>query len=227
MAIIKKTFTYSLPDDYLAQTNTEEKTAEWTYEGPDKLYVFIENETGLLRISSSFIPTKETEEEAEGARVRAGLDHTAVLLDVNNSDLDALVASLYIGKDTGRSAGYPQKEYKIDGVTYYERPEPTSPDHTYQASEIYYDLESGAWKTPFKWLQPWITIEQHTSVRDSILESAISGLDDPELSEEVLAKMPEYIEKLKNTYIKFAGWAPHMIPFPDDPRTEAIEGFTW
>ena len=36
---ITKTFTYDIPDEYLAQTNSNGDTATATYTGPDKLYV--------------------------------------------------------------------------------------------------------------------------------------------------------------------------------------------
>ena len=45
MAKISKIFSYNLADDYLAQTNDLQKTALWTYNGPDKVWVFIDNET--------------------------------------------------------------------------------------------------------------------------------------------------------------------------------------
>lgn len=224
---ITKTFTYNLPDDYLAQTSELGLTAEWTYEGPEKLFVFVENETGNLLFSQSFIPTDGSEEIEAGAVLRAGLDTTAVLLTPGTNDDHALVASLYHAIDTSRSAGYPQKEYKIDGVTLYERPDPTSPDHTYEPTEFKYNLETGEFVKPYTWKKPWITMEQHVAVRDAILAGAKEDLENGDLSEEVKAKMPEYIEKLEQTYEKFAGWQVHMIPFPDDPRTPQIDGFTW
>lgn len=225
MATIKKTFTYALPDDYLAQTSDLGLTAEWEYEGPDKLFVFVRNEDGDVLFPQSYIATNGTEEEAAAAALRAGIDSTALLLTPGENDDHALIASLYMPKDTSRLSGYPQKEYKIDGVTLYERPDPTSPDHTYDIEGIKYDFGTGKFELP--WMKPWMTMELHMTVRDSILEGAKADLESGSLDEEVAAKMPEYIEKLENTYEKFAGWEPHMIPFPDDPRTPQIDGFTW
>ena len=43
--IISQTFTYDLPDDYLLTTNNLKKTGTWTYNGPDKIWVFVNKET--------------------------------------------------------------------------------------------------------------------------------------------------------------------------------------
>ena len=43
MANITKTFTYALPDEYVAQTSDLNLTAEWTYEGPAFMWVFVDN----------------------------------------------------------------------------------------------------------------------------------------------------------------------------------------
>ena len=40
MATIRKTFRYDLPDEYLSQERKLGLQAEWTYEGPDKVWVF-------------------------------------------------------------------------------------------------------------------------------------------------------------------------------------------
>ena len=39
MANITKTFTYDLPDEYLAQTNADGNTASWTYEGLSLIHI--------------------------------------------------------------------------------------------------------------------------------------------------------------------------------------------
>ena len=44
--IIEKDFTYNIPDDYLAQPNNDNKTAEATFKGPDKIKIFVDKDTG-------------------------------------------------------------------------------------------------------------------------------------------------------------------------------------
>lgn len=230
MAKITKTFTYALPDEYLAQTNELGKTGEWTYEGPEYMYVFVKNDTGLLAPSQSFVPAKDAESSAEEARIRAGLDQTAVLLDIANNDTDALIASCFTSKDTGASAGYPQKEYALeDGTVYYSRPEPTAPDHTYDVNNISYDFETGSWQKPFPWFKPWITIEQHMQARDAAITGCKESLATfgEDLTPEQIVKAEAFIAEMEDLYEKFAGIEPHMIPFSDDPFLGLIEGYNY
>lgn len=220
MAKITKTFTYALPDEYLAQTNEEGLTGEWTYEGPSHMYVFVNNETGLLSFSQSFVPSKNADAEREQARIRAGLDQTAVLLDIANSDIDATIASFYVTKDTGASAGYPQKEYKLeDGTVYYSRPNPTAPDHTYDVNNIRYDLAAGQWVTPFPWFKTWIDMDQHKAARDGAVAGAKARLEEAgdNFTPEQIVATQEFIAEMEDLYVKFDGIEPHMIPFPLDP----------
>lgn len=230
MAKITKTFTYALPDEYLAQTNELGKTGEWTYEGPAYMYVFVKNDTGLIAPSQSFVPAKDAESSAEEARIRAGLDQTAVLLDIANNDTDALIASTFVPKDTGVSSGYPQKEYKLeDGTVYYSRPEPTSPDHTYDVSNISYDFETGSWQKPFPWFKPWMTMEQHVSARDAAIEGSRFTLNElgENLTPAQIVEIESFITEMEDLYEKFAGVEPHMIPFPNDPTMGLIEGYDY
>ena len=54
--IIEKDFTYNIPDDYLAQTNNDSKTAEATFKGPDKIWIFVDKDTGKST-RSRLLPT--------------------------------------------------------------------------------------------------------------------------------------------------------------------------
>jgi hypothetical protein len=235
MANITKTFSFPQPDEYLAQTNELGLTAEWTYEGPSHLWVFVQNETGLLQVAQSFIPAKNAEDRAEEARVRAGMDQTAVLLSPGESDLDATLASIYISKDTGESTGYPQKEYAFpdghpnEGEVYYKRPDPQGPDHTYDVSNIQYDLEAGTWATPFPWFQPWITLEQHALARDNSVAGAVGRLEEmrANLTPAQIAATEDFILEMEDLYNKFEGIAPHMIPFPEDPTAHLKEEYDY
>ena len=78
-----KTFTYKLPDDYLAQTDNDGLTSSWTYEGPRWLFVFVDKASGKLQISQSCIGFNRQPgtEDIEHANVRAGIDQIAVQID--------------------------------------------------------------------------------------------------------------------------------------------------
>jgi hypothetical protein len=216
---ITTSFTYNLPDEYLAQTSELNKTATLTYSGPHKLFVFVDRETGLLQIPQSFMPSSGKAEEIEIANIRAGLDKVAVLLSPLESNLDALIASFYIGVNTSPESGHPQKEYALDdGTVYYSRPDPTSPDHTYDTTQIYYDLENGNWKTPFPWKLPHITMEQHVIARDSIVAGTQNDLDENGhlYTQEMKDAVQEFIDGLMSCYDVYENAEAHMIPFPAD-----------
>lgn len=218
---ITKTFSYDIPDEYLAQTAKLKKKATATYNGPDKMFVFVSKEDGLLHTSQSFVPTSGKPSEKESVDIRAGIDQVAVLLNPAENELDALIASFYIGIDTTPESGYPQKEYALeDGVVYYTRPDPTSPDHTYEVSQIKYDLENENWITPFPWKLPHINMEQHMSARDGILSATEFDLAENGnlYTEKMKDVLLQYIDELKNCYEKFKDIPAHMIPFPTDPK---------
>ena len=238
-----KTFTYKVPDDYLAQTDALGLTASWTYEGPRWMFVFVDKASGKLLPSQSCMAfnRQPNSGDIEHANTRAGVDEIAVLIDMNSpTDEEAIIASIYFGKDTGKAAGYPQKEYKIagDDTVYYERPDPISPDHAYAADEIEYDQAAGAWKSPLPWFKPWITMEQHKAARDTLVADAQANLDaeatenggQGNLTDQQRAALTAFIGELNGIYTKFSaadGWGPHMIPFPDDPRTPWIDGYDY
>ena len=238
-----KTFTYKVPDDYLAQTDALGLTASWTYDGPRWLFVFVDKASGKLLPSQSCMAfnRQPNSGDIEHANTRAGVDEIAVLIDMNSpTDEEAIIASIYFGKDTGKAAGYPQKEYKIagDDTVHYERPDPISPDHAYAADEIEYDQAAGAWKSPLPWFKPWITMEQHKAARDGLVADAQANLDaeatenggQGNLTDQQRAALQAFIAELNGLYTKFPaadGWGPHMIPFPDDPRTPWIDGYDY
>ena len=55
---IRKTFQYDLPDEYLSNESTLGLKAEWTYEGPEKIWVFVDYNQGiplgLSNVTSTF-----------------------------------------------------------------------------------------------------------------------------------------------------------------------------
>lgn len=212
-----------MPDEYLAQTNDLGLTGEYTYEGPAYMYVFVRKDTGLLQASQSFIPSKTADDRKEEATVRAGLDQEAVLLDIANNNVDAIIASFFVTKDTGEATGYPQKEYALeDGTVYYKRPDPQPPNHTYDQTEIYYDFETKSWVQPLPWFKPWMTMEQHQAARDGAVLGARARLEEAgdNFTAEQIAAIEGFIAEMEDVYEKFAGVEPHMIPFPIDPSVE-------
>ena len=111
-------------------------------------------------------------------------------------------------------------------------------DSAYAADEIEYDQAAGAWKSPLPWFKPWITMDQHQAARDTLMADAQAVLDaeatenggQGNLTDQQRAALTSFIAELNQLYTKFPaadGWGPHMIPFPDDPRTPWIDGYDY
>ena len=231
MAKISKEYTYNLPDEYTKQTSDLGLTATATYEGPEFLYVFVDAATGKLLPAQSCMPVRNETEDAENAQIRAGLDERAILLRPKTSNTDAIIASVFFHTDTGKDAGYPQKEYKLPGETeaYYERPDPQLPDHTYNVDEIEYDFSAGEWKEPFPFMEVWITMEQHKAARDGILKGAqdfLAGQRANLIASQVTA-IEAFITEMEGVYTKYDGIDAFMIPFPEDPTLGLLENYDY
>lgn len=235
MANITKTFTFALPDEYVAQTSDLNLTAEWTYEGPAFMWVFVDNATETLQTSQSFMAVKAAGDLQEVANIRAGVDQRAVLLSPATSDVDATIASMMVTKDTGKASGYPQKEYKFPadhanaGEVYYERPDPQAPDHTYDSTAIKYDFTNNEWVTPFGWLQPWVTMAEHKASRDSVVADSTAKLADlrSNMTADQITAAEAFIAEMENIYVKHAGIEPFMIGFPPNPLAELVEDYDY
>ena len=235
MANISKPLTYNLPDEYTKQTSDLGLTGSFTYKGPEYLWVFVNGETGALQAGQSFIITTNPTKDEEQANVRAGLDQKAVLLRPNTDGTDLLLASILIGQDTGKAAGYPQKEYKFPaghakaGEVYYERPDPQQPNHTYAVEEIKYDLTNDGWVTPLPWFKPWMDMENHKSARDGAIAAdkmfyaEIKG----NMTADQITAADAYLAAMESLYTDFDGVEPFMIPFPTNPMAELIEDYDY
>ena len=231
MAKISKEYTYNLPDEYTKQTSDLGLTATATYEGPEFLYVFVDAATGMLLPAQSCMPVRNETEDAENAQIRAGLDERAILLRPKTSNTDAIIASVFFHTDTGKDAGYNQKEYKLAGETepYYERPDPQLPDHTYNVDAIEYDFSAGEWKEPFPFMEVWITMEQHKSARDGILKGAQDFLaaQRSNLIASQVTAIEAFITEMEGVYTKYDGVDAFMIPFPEDPTLGLLENYDY
>lgn len=235
MANISKPLTYNLPDEYTKQTSDLGLTGSFTYKGPEFLWVFVDGATGALLSGQSFIPTSNPTRDEDQANARAGLDEKAVLLRPNTDGTDLLLASIIIGQDTGKAAGYPQKEYAFPagharaGEVYYERPDPQQPNHTYAVEEIVYDLTNDSWVTPFPWFKPWMTEEAHKEAHDGVLEGDKLFLAEirGNMTPTQITAAEAYIAAMESLYTDFAGIEAFMIPFPPNPMAELIEDYDY
>jgi hypothetical protein len=134
-----------------------------------------------------------------------------VLVDAN---VDPCIASLmhneYIYGDLVHTV-----EQLPDGNT-YGHPDPIPPDHTYELTEIQYDVEKGEFVKPYPWKQPHMSWEELIRVRDIALhisDSKLLNASTPELK----TAWQEYRQKLRDLPTLMAGIDPWKVIIPDEP----------
>jgi hypothetical protein len=220
MANITINFEYDLPDEYLHQTATKGLKAQWTYTGPEKIWITVNRETGILEFSAGWHEDDGTEATENFMNTLAGLGRKAILLDARQ---EPLIASIFV--DRRSQVEFPQKEYKLQGdnKVYYTRADPTLPDHTYEVAEIKYDLDANRWIKPFPWKKPHITMENFERARLSIIDGVSRDIADSATPADLKIKLLAYKAEMEGIPAKFAGWDAWQIPFPDDPRVEPLD----
>jgi len=219
MADIKKTFEYDLPDEYLSQTNNLKLKGTWTYEGPEKIYVFCDKNTNKIKLDSSYRVHNDdtTQEEHDNyLDILSGVELYHAPIEFENDPL--LLAAL---TTEPLASDLPQKEYRLtpDGEVFYSRPDPTTPSHTIELSEVEYDPEKKEWKKPFSWKKPHITTEQFERSYNNILTTS-EEVDTSSFTKTQKTKWNTYLSEFKNLPEKFKDYweTPWMVPFPIDPR---------
>lgn len=190
MNTIQKTFTYDLPDDYLYQTNELGKTAEWTYIGPDKLWIFIDKESNLYtnRCLTDF---------DHGGEIPVPIDQYRICVDCN---LEPLLCTLLYEKQSPHAIDPGTLDQHIeelpDGLT-YQRPLNPVPDHTYELFEIMFDPNTNNAITPFPWKKPHMTWEGIRQWRNLKLDHS-DDRDHEYMPESLRTEWQEYRQKLRD-----------------------------
>ncbi len=206
--IITKTFSYPLPDDYLYLTNSQNKTGSYTYTGPDKVWVFINNETKKLDSGLHYT------ERDDGEDIPTPAGYTKVCVDANT---DPEILSILWQGDNDYSRLPTKVENLPDGST-YTRPDPTPPDHTFELMDCEYDLEAKAWKKPLPWKKPHMDWDGIRKGREGLLRESDLILSTKVLTDEQKAQLEEYRQKLRDIPSLFEGIDPWKVPFPDMPE---------
>ena len=219
---IKKKITYDMPDEYLAQTSDLGLTGEWDYDGPEKIYVFIDKETNKMVPHYSFRIHKDevTQEEMDTEMdVVTGLDcyHAPVEFDKDPLLLAALADDAKLAVDL------PQKTYTLPGETepFYSRPDPLQPDHVIDLGDIEWDPTKNEWKKPFPWRKPHIIREQFEAAHAGILAQT-KAISTSKFTASQKTRWNAFVTEFENVTTKFADYldTPWMIPFPNDPRLD-------
>lgn len=225
MSKIRKKFRYNLPDEYLSQESKLGLKAEWTYDGPDKVWVFVDYKTNKILARESYreIDDQDPQKQYEFLEMYTGLNSYPVLITF---DEDPLLLSA-VAQLPPLASTLPQKEYRLPGSeeVFYSRPNPTTPDHTIELADCEYDPEKKEWKKPYPWKLPHITKDQFLMGHSGILADAKRVRTEAELNEwteEQIAKWDAYIVEFEGVLDKYADYleTPWMIPFPVDPRLD-------
>lgn len=210
MAKIQKTFTYDVPDDYLHQTRTLNKIGVWTYDGPDKIWAFVDKETNKLTCEF------KTPEE-DGADYPTPLHLIKVEIDCNENPL----LPCLLGADEVRDYNLlDQHEETLPDGTVYVRPLVPPPDHTYEVTDIVYDPISETFKTPYPWKQPHMSWEEIRKWRNRVLASSDTMIID-DVPSALKAKWEEYRQKLRELP-QVHGAAPGELPDTDPWKIKPV-----
>lgn len=227
---VEVNFTYDIPDRYLEQEATEGKTGTFTYVGPQKIYVFVDNETSKIQVNmDAWAYDEENPTQHDEIILFCGRSHTPVLIDATEQPLLATL----IWMDGEPHENYPCKAWRdpdTNEVLYWET-DPLVPDDAYDQENIMYDFDKKEFVRPFPFERPGMTQEEWDSHRQHLINTTnddLSGatLTDPANADQ-RAKVVAYRDALENIWTKFPyadGWRHWHIPYPKHPFGDAAEG---
>ena len=221
---ITQQFTYALPDDYLAQTNADGNTATANYNGPDKIWIFVDQDTGRSDTSRLVLTEEENGETYPVPEDQFKIEVNCATDPVLCSLFDAQVEWDTVVGQTNIVVDLP------DGTT-YERPDPTDVDHTYELDECVYNKDGtltdgvytgGTWT--MSWKKPWSSWDQLIIVRNNMLTGSDSKIAD-DMPAEVKEKWTTYRQKLRDLPALFKHgeadeFPAHMVNFPVEPGAD-------
>ena len=207
MATIRRVFSYTLADDYLAQTAELNKSAQWTYVGPDEFWIFLFKDSGKPRCYNFF--TKEM----NGDTIPTPED--CIKYHVN-ANVEPLLATLIGASENVDGNSLPQYSEVLPNGETYSRPRDPMPDHTYEINDMYYDFASQKWVLPFK--KTWVEWPDLLQRRDVDLERVTLKLRKVEdLPTNMIAQLEEYKSALENLETTWAGVAAYKVWMPVAP----------
>ena len=185
---IKETFPLEMPDYYLSQERTKGHVADWTYEGPRRVAVYIYRDTNLLAWNHSYQALSDKndpdyqKEQWEFLEIHAGLDKYPVELTFEK---DPLLLAAFVQSGVLQEEIPLQKEYYWDGREeihptdkkwydeenninkiekerdwMYAHSWPILPGNLIELWDIKYDPEKKEFVKPYGWKKPTITTHE-------------------------------------------------------------------
>jgi len=216
---ITRQFQYDLPDDYLSYETTLGLKADWTYTGPEKVWVFVDKETNKLIRQEGFIEYLDDidcEFQLVAMERRAGLGSYVVLLDFENDPL--LLAAVAVPPPDMKDMEVKNYYHHETGEWIYARPNPTTPCHTIEIGECEYDFEQKEWKKPYPWKKPHLNREDYIIGYKNQLEF-LQKLDTSNFSEKQKELWQKFMPEYENLLVKYERYldTPWMIRGPEIP----------
>lgn len=213
MAKIEHTFTYDVPDDYLAQTNDLGKTETWTYNGHAKIYAFFNKSDG--KYTGKFLTDDEN-----GAEFPTPLDQWKVEIDAL---VDPLICCILGADEIPDYAELPQHEEQLPDGSVYRRPAVIPPDHAYELSEIEYNGEG--FVKPLPWKKPHISWQDIRDWRNGMLKMSDNRVL-PDMPAHIVEAWEDYRQQLRDlpqTFGATPGGTPTVDPWKVQPITSPDE----
>jgi len=207
MTRISRLFTYDIADDYLAQTSELRKSGTWTYDGPDRIWMFVENDTGNP-YGANFYTLEE-----DGPDIPTPLGCTKLAIDCSANPLVCTLIGASVPVD-GNSL--PQYTEELPNGETYSRPFAPMPDHTYEFMKGTYNFETDTWNFP--WKETWVTWADLRIVIAKQLEEITLELTRlTTLPANLRSQLEAYKLELENFETTWAGYAAYKVWIPRHP----------
>ena len=183
---IRVQFTYDIADDQYYTTNDLKQTATAEYVGPAKQYWQIDVATDQWTGSHISYELHQTyNERLDDGFYSIEMDCAA------NPLLCSLAATGFLNRDN-----WPTSSEEIPESAPYVRDNPTTPDHTYDKTKVFYDKQKGEFK-PLEWKTTVLDWDVRLKNRDGMLENSDKRLSE-DLPEALYNEMVEYRQYLRN-----------------------------
>jgi len=199
MTIIRKQFNYPKPDEYLGQFDNNQLMGSHVYEGPETMWVFVDNATNKIA------PMAHMDEE-EGMEYTPPTGVRKVFVDCNENPI---ICSL-MECDCDDEEHELVSEELPNGVTYLTYKDPP-PDHTYEKFDIECNSNNEWVKVPssskggqphYPWKQPhvkWPHLRRHRT-------SLLGWSDDktnPDMPASLQTAWAEYRQALRDMPVSY------------------------
>lgn len=207
-----KSFTYNIADKLYASTNTLNRTAEASYTGPDRIWVFVNESNGKFEIQYAPLTTLE-----DGADVPTPLG--TVKVEITAED-NPIIISMIKEDCVTYSDVSTQDDTLPDGSTFTYNSVATL-SQTYSLENLTYNTDTSTWSTGDFVLSD-ISWDQILMVRNNMLTSS-DGKISPDMPDNVKQPWIDYRQALRdlpstfgyNTDNEIEAW---KVNYPQSPE---------